>query len=532
MLVLGAPCARAEQRTNQAPAPLHVIVSGRSVEAAAAAVTTAGGTVTHRLAIIDAVGATLDRRQLGLLRRLPADVRVFEDRGLEVAGIAGKVSFAPALIGADRLHEAGITGRNVTIAFIDSGVFETEATTTDTEGQSRIVATYDALHNAIGPEGVQDDNGHGTHVLSVAASSNYTQETGAPRKYNGVAPDARVVVVKAFDDNGWGTYASVIRGIEWVVQHKAEYNIRVLNCSFGAPPRSHYWEDPLNLAIMRAWQAGIVVVASSGNTGPGAQTIRVPGNVPYVITVGAMTDNYTPTNALDDRLASFSSVGPTYDRFVKPEVVAPGGHVVGIMNKKSILAREHSEAVDRMFGKYFTMSGTSQSAAMVSGAVALLLQANPGLLPDDVKCRLMSTARTAVNPSDHLAYSVFQQGAGLISVDAAKASTAIACANVGLNVAADVGGEAHFGGRARQAADGTFTLEGTSADGTVWDGQLQGGGGVFLQGDPWTEFGASLQGDPWTDTFMWPSGYPWDLERLWNAGLTETMSINVWVSQQ
>jgi serine protease AprX len=144
----------------------------------------------------------------------------------------------------------------------------------------------------------------------------------------------------------------------------------------------------------------------------------------------------------------------------------------------------------------------------------------------------MSTARVAKNPANQLAYSVFQQGAGLISVDNANASTAIACANVGLNIAADVGGEAHFGGRAKQSADGTFSLEGTNADGTAWDGQMQGGGGIFLQGDPWTEFMASLQGDPWTEAFVWPGGYPWDAGYLWSPAITETMSINAWVPQQ
>jgi subtilisin family serine protease len=402
----------------------------------------------------------------------------------------------------------------------------------DTANVSRVVAGYDAIHDVAGLAAVQDDNGHGTHVVSVAASSNYEQDLLiGPRTYNGIAPDARLVVVKAFDDNGWGSYASVIRGIEWVVANKDAYGIRVLNCAFGAPPRSHYWQDPLNQAIMRAWQAGIVVVVSAGNTGPGAQSIRAPGNVPYVITVGAMTDNYTPFNPIDDRLASFSSAGPTYDRFIKPDVVAPGGHVLGLMDKKSILPREHRDYVDKENSKYFTMSGTSQSAAVVSGSVALLLQARPELGPDDAKCRLQSTARAAISPSTLKAYSVFQQGTGLISVPAAVASTNAGCANVGLNVSADIEGTQHFGGRARQQTEGAFVIDGLVIDGSAWGGQLQQGGGVFLQGDPWTDVLQGLQGDPWTDTFMWPGGYPWE-NHTWSTALGETMSINVWVQQQ
>ena len=103
----------------------------------------------------------------------------------------------------------------------------------------------------------------------------------------------------------------MIRGIDWVVANKDAYDIRVLNLSFSAAPRSNYWDDPLSQAVMAAWEAGIVVVASAGNTGPAPLTIGVPGNVPYVVTVGAMTDNYTPADPGDDVLASFSAAGPT-----------------------------------------------------------------------------------------------------------------------------------------------------------------------------------------------------------------------------
>ena len=144
-------------------------------------------------------------------------------------------------------------------------------------------------------------------------SSNEHRTVTSPRDglYNGVAPDASLVVVKAFDRDGAGSYMDVIRGIDWVVPNKDAYDIRVLNLSFSAPPQSYYWDDPLNQAVMRAWEAGIVVVASAGNTGPDPMTVGVPGNVPYVITVGAMTDNYTPDDGTDDVLAAFSAAGPT-----------------------------------------------------------------------------------------------------------------------------------------------------------------------------------------------------------------------------
>src|SRR6185312_1819982 len=245
---------------------------------------------------------------------------------------------------------------------------------------------------SLGATGNTDASGHGSHLTGIIFNNERTQDG----KFFGVAPDANLVSIRAFDAQGRGSYSSVIRGIEWAVQNRNAYRIRVLNLSLGAAPQSRYWDDPLNRAVTRAWQAGLVVVASAGNTGPGPQTITVPGNVPYVITVGAMTDNYTPANPADDRLASFSAAGPTYEGFVKPDVVAPGGHIWSLMPTYATIAQGHPAYQNS--GDYFTMSGTSQAAAVTTGVVALLLQPQPGLTPDQVKCKLMSSARPAVNP--------------------------------------------------------------------------------------------------------------------------------------
>src|SRR5512147_361315 len=214
-------------------------------------------------------------------------------------------------------------------------------------------------------------SGHGSHLTGIIFNNERTHDG----RFFGVAPDANLVSIRAFDAQGRGSYFSVIRGIEWAVQNQNRYGIRVLNLSLGAAPQSRYWDDPLNRAVMKAWQAGIVVVASAGNTGPAPQTITVPGNVPYVITVGAMTDSYTPADPTDDRLASFSAAGPTLEGFVKPEVVAPGGHIWSLMPTYATIAQAHPSYQNS--GDYFTMSGTSQAAAVTSGVVALLLQAQP-----------------------------------------------------------------------------------------------------------------------------------------------------------
>ena len=318
----------------------------------------------------------------------------------------------------------------MTIGVIDTGYWKHPDLDWMANGQFRLLAQYNAMTNSMdayfqyGPySATTDQNGHGTHVTSLSMSA----KPDANGRYGGVAPNARLVSIRAFNANGAGSYLDVIRGIDWAVTNKNLYNIRVLNMSFSAPPQSYYWEDPLNQAVMRAWQAGIVVVAAAGNTGPDPMTIGVPGNVPYVITVGAMSDNYTADIGSDDFLASFSSTGPTVEGFVKPDLVAPGGHILGLMASNMQIAMAHPNY--QIDADEFTMSGTSQATAVVSGVVALMLQQNPSLTPDEVKCRLMSSARPAQNPDGSLAYSIFQQGAGVVNAYDAVYSTASGCAN-------------------------------------------------------------------------------------------------------
>ena len=323
---------------NPAPTGTYII-QGRDLATVAAAVRTAGGAITHELGLIRAVGARLTDAQRHTLRSAPGIARIYENRTVTNAakptnpvddGTPPDETGHTTLVDADRLHAEGITGAGVTLAVLDTGFFNQKSLSQNTRKKTRILAQYDALAGApIYTWTETDGSGHGAHIAGIALNSQLSRETGY---YRGVAPDANLVVVRAFDAEGKGTYADVIRGLDWLVANKNTYQVRVLNLSFSAPPQSHYWDDPLNQAVMAAWQAGIVVVASAGNTGPAPMTIGVPGNVPYVITVGAMTDNYTPADRTDDRLAKFSSVGPTVEGLVKPEVVAPGGHVVAPMS--------------------------------------------------------------------------------------------------------------------------------------------------------------------------------------------------------
>src|SRR5260370_375655 len=282
------------------------------------------------------------------------------------------------LVGADTVQQAGVTGRGVTIAVLDSGLWQDPSQ----NYSRRLLASIDVLNGGSGTV-KGDPYGHGTHVTSIAAGG----AMNISGSYLSIAPQANLVVVRAFDGTGGGRYADVIAGLNWIVANRTKYKIRVLNLSFGAAPESYYWDDPLNQAVMAAWRAGIVVVTAAGNEGPAAMTIDVPGNVPYVITTGALTDNNTPYNLSDDRLASFSSTGPTYEGFVKPELVAPGGHIVASMSSNSYLANIDPGSMI-LPEQMFTMSGTSMAAAVTTGVVALILQSDPALTPHAGKRRL------------------------------------------------------------------------------------------------------------------------------------------------
>ncbi len=307
-----------------------IIIQGKDLAAVKLAVQSVGGEITHELGVINAVSAQLTSKQIMAMRSHAQVRQVYANRTADVAGQVFDTHY-PTLIGADDLHSQGIKGQGVTVEVLDTGLWSKAPLIDNSEGNFRVLAQYDVILDRMDPshyEGgdfandVHDGSGHGSHITSIALSSGETDDG----YYNGVAPMADLVAIRAFDADGNGQYADVIRGIDWVVAHKEEYNIRVLNLSFSAPPRSYYWEDPLNQAVMAAWKAGIVVVASAGNTGPDPMTVGAPGNVPYIITVGAMTDNYTPEDGSDNVLASFSTAGSTHSGFVKPEVVAPGGH--------------------------------------------------------------------------------------------------------------------------------------------------------------------------------------------------------------
>jgi serine protease AprX len=324
--------------------------------------------------------------------------------------------------------DGGPDGSGVGVAVIDSGV----ATTSDLSS-SRIVGWKDFVNNQKTP---YDDAGHGTFVAGLIAgdgTASLPLEDGgyATMQFRGVAPAADIIGVKVLDQSGTGRASAVMAGILWSVANKARYGIDVINLSLGSNPVSPVEYDPIARAVELAWKNGITVVCAAGNEGEfGPGGILSPGNSPYVITVGATDTRQTP--ALDDDAVTYySSQGPTlWNEFAKPDVVAPGNRLISLRMPGSYIdtnfpqnlipVPSYAPTDPDQEPDYLMLSGTSTSAPVTAGAVALLLGEDPSLSPDDVKVRLMATADPLPGATR------FQQGAGLIDVDGALADDSLA----------------------------------------------------------------------------------------------------------
>ena len=281
------------------------------------------------------------------------------------------------------------SGRGVGVAVVDTGIAG-DLPDFYTGGQSRVIAS--AVTNPCA-KNATDNVGHGTHVAGLIAgnSLNYPGLKKLMGRYMGVAPRANLVSVKVSDDDGDTTVLDVINGLQFVVDNKDALGIRVVNLSLSSTAAESYRTDPLDAAVEAAWFSGIVVVAAAGNDGdaPGAVSYA-PGNDPFVITAGALDDRGS-TRLDDDVLAPWSSRGMTQDGIQKPEVLAPGNRLVAALAPKSDFERLCRRCV--VGRNYFRLSGTSMSSAVVSGVAALVIQANPGMTPNQVKGAILSTRR-------------------------------------------------------------------------------------------------------------------------------------------
>jgi serine protease AprX len=435
-------------------------------------------------------------RRLGLVRGQVAEIpNVALESLARHAGVSairldrpvrGTMERTAATVGAKWVREnLDLDGTGVGVAIIDSGVTSWH----DDLGTDRVTHFADFVDYQ---RTAYDDYGHGTHVAGIIAGSGY-DSNGARR---GIAPGANLVVLKVLDNEGFGYISNVIAALDYAVEHRAEFNIRVINLSVAAGVYESYTTDPLTLAAKRAVEAGVVVVTAAGNLGRNAQGqtqyggITAPGNAPWVLTVGASSHNGTISRA-DDSIASFSSRGPSFiDYSAKPDLVAPGVGIESLADPSSLLFATHPNArlwgtVDTATQPYLSLTGTSMAAPVVAGTVALMFQANPALTPNLVKAILQYTAEHKSR------YNDLTQGAGFLN-----ARGAVQVAKM-------------------FAASGALPSPGSVSDPTPWNKHINwgshriGGGVLRPDANAWrleVTWGAASTGDG--DRIVWGSVCP------------------------
>lgn len=266
--------------------------------------------------------------------------------------------------GAEYYHKLGITGKNITVAILDSGL----APHPDIQSK-RILLTKDYVNQKTF---LYDDCGHGTHVTGILASENI-----------GIAPETKVIPIKILDKKGNGSIESFTESAKWILNYHRIYHIRIVNISVGTNKKEFQQENNIiNHWVNKLWQDGLIICCSAGNNGPAPDSVTAPGNCKNIITVGSYDGK------------SFSSAGALTPLITKPEIVAPGYQILST----------------KPYHGYQIKNGTSMSVPFVSGAIALLLQLNPDLSNEEVKLHLMNTAK----PLSRLPYNM--QGAGALDL--------------------------------------------------------------------------------------------------------------------
>jgi len=403
---------QAERRANQANGVSRVIVtvdespSGADVESE---IGRQGGGVRRRLGLINGYVADLPNGVIKHLAEHAGVKHISLDRL-----IVGANERTGATVGATAVRqELGFDGSGVGVAVIDSGITPWH----DDLGGGGTLQRVERFVNFVDERPTpHDDYGHGTHVAGIIAG-NGTDSSG---RRSGIAPNASLIVLKVLDAAGHGRISDVIAALDYVVAHKDELNIRVVNLSVATGVYESYDIDPLTLAAERAVANGIVVVAAAGNYGRDAHGRKIyggaaaPGNAPWVLTVGASSHMGTADRA-DDRMATFSSRGPTaVDFSAKPDLVAPGVGIESLSDPDSTFYTTQAPyllegTVPTSYLPYLSQSGTSMASPVVAGTVALMLQANPFLTPNQVKAILQYTAEVYAH------YDPLTEGAGFLN---------------------------------------------------------------------------------------------------------------------
>jgi serine protease AprX len=503
------------------------------------AVVRAGGTVGRRLGLVDGFTARVPKGAVAALRAAAGveavtpngRVRLASDEEWRADEDLNSLYGITRSAGVPDAWAASVTGAGVGVALIDSGV----APVKGLDGAGKVVNGPDlSFESQADNLRYLDTYGHGTHLAGIIAGRDPGVTAGAesdPRYFVGVAPGAHIVNLKVAAVDGATDVSQVIAAIDWAVRHRNDpgLNIRVLNLSFGTDSVQDSRLDPLSHAVEAAWRKGIVVVVAVGNDGAERTTVSMPAANPYVIAVGS-ADPHETIGRADDTLANFSTVGNAGRH---ADLLAAGRSIVSLRNPGSYIDVEHPEGM--LAGdparRFFRGSGTSQSTAVVAGAVALLLEQRPGLAPDQIKDMLMSSADempAAAGPAFgagqlNLARALTQPtpsaeqdhpaSTGLGTIEGARGSAHVIDPEDGTELT----GEQDIFGQAWQPADWAPA----STDGNAW---VEGSwNGSDWAGSDWS--GSSWAGRTWSGR-TW-SGLNWS-GRTWSG---RTWSSAVWTGR-
>jgi serine protease AprX len=484
--------------TPPASGKVPVIVESNSAAGAAGLVASTGTTSVDSLPVVNGVATSMSPSAISQVEAaggvvVPDAPVAFQSTAAPSAcpgptDPSTPTGLFPTDTGADQLANSGDTGQGVTVAVLDTGI---NGSLPDFAG--RLIGGVDLTG---GNSPFTDEYGHGTFVAGLVAG-NGASSNG---QYVGEAPGADLVSIKVAGASGATNTSTIIAGIGWAIANKARYNISVLNLSLGAIPTGPTFTEPMDIAVEAAWRAGITVVVAAGNSGPAAGTILSPGDDPMVITAGAFADNDSsaPGNWYG---CAFSSEGPTaFDGWQKPDLVAPGRSVVSLLDPGSTIANQNPQAV--VGTANFVGSGTSFSAAITSGAVALVEAADPGLTPDAVKGRLLGNAM----PDD--TGNPLAEGHGFLNALAAADGPSLVYNQAGVP-AAELLDAFRWGGSPAAAWSssswnpanwsGSAWTGGSPWDGSAWTGQVWNGSawtGSAWTGSAWT--GSAWTGSAWT----------------------------------
>jgi serine protease AprX len=473
------------------------------------------GQVSKNLPAVSGVVADVTPDQLAELTAQP-DLVVTPNVPVEVADATftdptrAPAAVFPQTTGASRLWAGGVDGSGVTVAVLDTGITKLP------DFGKRLIGGVD-LSGEGNP--FRDSYGHGTFVSGLIAGDG----TSSKGQYTGEAPGANLVSVKVAGATGVTNLATVIAGINWVVNHRDQYGIRVLNLSLGAIPTASTVRNPLDQAVETAWQAGITVVASAGNAGPFNGTILSPGDDPLAVTVGAIDDNGS-TSPSAATATTFSSVGPTnIDGWFKPDLATSGRSVVSLRAPGSTIDTQFPDA--RIGKTNFVGSGTSFSAAITSGAAALVIQSpsskvkgSADLTPDQVKAQLLGT--TLPGPVGN----PMVDGHGALDAYSAATLLGLKLTQTVPTVAANPGDTVNLYNTWLGSSWNGSSWSGSTWNGSTWNGSSWNGSswnGSTWNGSSWN--GSSWNGSSWSGS-TW-NGSTWN-SSSWNGSSWNGSSWN------